>query len=244
MKKDKLFIGLACLLVGGALGFFFANSINRSASDQQPTLPSSSLLPPPSDQNLPPGHPPIGQSGDNLQNGPLPEVTAAIEKAKQEPKSFEAQMTAGDMYYQIQRFEDAAVFYEKANQLRPNESETLVKLGNSYFDFEKYEEAEKWYRSALQKTPNDISVRTDLGLTFFLRTPRDLDRAIKEYQIALGQDPNNEGTLQNLTLAYREKDDKENLQKTLERLIKVNPDNPVIREIQDGQTSLDTSLNQ
>ncbi|NOT46448.1 MAG: tetratricopeptide repeat protein [Acidobacteria bacterium] len=244
MKKDILFTGIVCLLIGVVIGFLFANSINRSTSDQKSMLATSSLPSGAADPNLPPGHPPLSQTGDDPQNGPIPEVTAAIEKAKQEPKSFEAQMAAGDMYYQIQRFEDAAQFYEKANQLRPNESETLVKLGNSYFDSEKYEEAEKWYRSALQKAPNDISVRTDLGLTFFLRTPRDLDRAIKEYQIALGQDPNNEGTLQNLTLAYREKDDKENLQKTLERLIKANPNNSLIKEIQDGQTPPDIFSNQ
>jgi hypothetical protein len=34
--------------------------------------------------------------------------------------------------------------------------------------------------------------------------------------------------LQNLALAYKEKNDKENLQITLDRLSKVNPTNPVL----------------
>ncbi|MBC7901474.1 MAG: tetratricopeptide repeat protein [Saprospiraceae bacterium] len=229
MTKDKFFIGIACLIIGGVIGFLFANSINKSASVGQPVFAGNSM-PPANNQVLPPGHPPFGQSNDKPQSGPVPEVTAAIEKAKQQPESYEAQMTAGDLYYQIQRFEDAAKFYENANRLKPNEAEPLVKLGNSYFDAEKYEQAEKWYVSALQRSPNDINVRTDLGLTFFLRTPRDIDRAIKEYQAALIQDAENEIALQNLALAYREKDDKENLEKTLEKLKKANPDNPVIQQ--------------
>ncbi|MGI9054310.1 MAG: tetratricopeptide repeat protein [Pyrinomonadaceae bacterium] len=95
---------------------------------------------------------------------------------------------------------------------------------------EKFEAAEKWYLSALQKTPNDINIRTDYALTFFLRNPRDVDRAVKEYKISLGIDPNHELTLQNLAIAYQEKKDTENLQKTLDALKKVNPNNPAINQ--------------
>ena len=88
--------------------------------------------------------------------------------------------------------------------------------------------AEKWYQLALQKDSKNINVRTDLGLTFFLRSPRDIERAIKEYKTSLSIDPNHEITLQNLALAYTENGDKENFQSTIEKLKKVNPGNPVI----------------
>ena len=104
----------------------------------------------------------------------------------------------------------------------------MIKVGNAYFDSEKYEQAEKWYTQALQKDPKNINVRTDLGLTFFLRTPRDIERAIKEYKTSLNIDPNHEITLQNLALAYSENGDKANLPSTIERLKKVNSNNPVI----------------
>ena len=104
----------------------------------------------------------------------------------------------------------------------------MIKAGNAYFDAEKFEQAEKWYEVALQKEPKNIDVRTDLGLTFFLRTPREVDRAIKEYKTSLGIDPDHEITLQNLALAYTEKGDKENFKATFDRLKQVNPNNPVI----------------
>src|SRR5213080_812309 len=105
-----------------------------------------------------------------------------IEKAKQQPQDFEAQMTAADLYYQIQRFDDAAKFYEAASKLKPADTEPMIKLGNAYFDAAqtaaennnmqaatpKFALAERWYAEALEKEPKNISVRTDLGLTFFL----------------------------------------------------------------------------
>ena len=224
MGKDKIIVGISGIVIGTVIGFLFANSLNRSASVTQATsVPANSSVP--TNPNLPPDHPPLG---DQTSTAPLPQVMEAIEKAKQQPNSFEAQMTAGDLYYQIQRFEDAAKLYEKANQLKPNELEPIVKTGNSYFDAEQYETAEKWYLMALKKSPNDVNVRTDLGLTFFLRTPRDIDRAIKEYQAALTIQPDNEVALQNLALAYTENGDKQNLEAAVERLRKVNPSNPAV----------------
>ena len=227
MGKDRIIVGIGGVVIGMVIGFLFANSLNRNASETR-LAPASANPNAPANLNLPPDHPPVGQSGNQTATAPLPQVMEAIERAKQQPNNFEAQMTAADLYYQIQRFEDAAKLYEKANQLKPNELEPLVKLGNSYFDAEEYETAEKWYLIALKKTPNVINVRTDLGLTFFLRTPRDIDRAVKEYQAALAIAPDNEIALQNLALAYIENRDKQNQQITVEKLRKINPNNPAV----------------
>lgn len=227
MGKDKIIFGVGGIVIGIVIGFLFANSLNRSSSITQVTsAPSNSNAT--ASLNLPPDHPRLGQASDQTATAPLPQVMEAVEKAKRQPNSFEAQMTAADLYYQIQRYEDAAKLYEKANQIKPNELEPIVKLGNSYFDAEQYETAETWYLAALKKSPNDVNVRTDLGLTFFLRTPRDIDRAIREYQAALALAPDNEIALQNLALAYVENGDKQNLQVAVEKLRKVNPSNPAV----------------
>ena len=231
MTKDRLVFGILGLVIGAVIGFMFANSVNRGG-------PSEPLSSAPSAANtsanaaLPPNHPPIGQSGDPQSNAPIPEVTAAIEKARQQPDNYEAQMTAADLYYQIQRFEEAARFYEAANRLRPQSVEAMIKAGNSRFDAEQFDQAEKWYLAALERKPDDTNVRSDLGLTFFLRTPPDIDRAIKEFNRSLAIDPNHEMTLQNLTIAYREKKDTQNAAATLERLRKINPNNPVVQRAQ------------
>ena len=232
MKKESIMFGVFGLVVGLVIGFMGANSLNRSQAGQIAQAPAGSTSAPAGNPNLPPDHPPIGTTGGDqpTSGAPSAQVTAAIDKAKQQPQNYEAQMTAADLYYQIQRFEDAAKFYEAASRLKPADTEPMIKAGNAYFDGEKYELAEKWYVQALQKNPKDINVRTDLGLTFFLRTPRDIDRAIKEYKTSLETDANHEITLQNLALAYTENGDKEALVKTLDRLKTVNPNNPVIKK--------------
>ena len=184
MRKDNIMFVVLGLVVGLVIGFMGANSINRTAYEKQPASVASNSDPN-SNPVLPPNHPPLGgQNGDQQQRGQGPEVMAAIEKAKAQPQSYEAQMTAADLYYQIQRFEDAAKFYEAAVKLKPGDPESMVKAGHANCDAEKYEQAEKWYSQALEKDPKNVDVRTDLGLTFFLRTPRDIDRAIKEYRAA------------------------------------------------------------
>ena len=232
MTKENIMFGVIGLLVGLIVGFMFANSVNRSATGQAP-VSSSSNSAPPANQNLPPNHPPIAPGENQPQNGPRPEVMAAIDKAKQQPQDYEAQMTAADLYYQIQRYDDAAKFYEIASKLKPAETEPMIKAGNAYFDAEKYEQAEKWYLLALEKDPKNVNVRTDLGLTFFQRSPRDIDRAIREYKTSLSIKRDHEITLQNLAIAYTENGDKESLSKTLERLRAVNPNNRVITNTQD-----------
>lgn len=233
MKKDNILFGVFGLIVGLVIGFIFANSVNKTGP--QPTTPAStSTNSTSSNPALPPDHPALGtQSGTSNPNaGAIPQVMESIEKAKQQPQNYEAQMTAADLYYQIQRFDDAAKYYEAASKLKPAEAEPMIKAGNAHFDAEKYEIAETWYAKALEKEPKNLGVRTDYGLTFFLRSPRDIERAVKEYKAALAVDPNHEITLQNLALAYSEAKDTANLRSTVDKLRMVNPKNPAIAKLE------------
>ena len=227
MRKDSIMTGVLGLIIGLVIGFLFANNVNRSSPTN--AISTSELTESTISQNgLPPDHPPLGTSSGESTGAPLPQVTEAIERARRNPNDYEAQMTAADLYYQIQRFDEAASLYEAAVKLRPAEAEPLIKAGNAHFDSEQYVEAEKWYLRALEKEPRNVNVRTDLGLTFFLRQPSDVQRAIKEYNASLAIDPQHEVTLQNLTVAYREAGDTDNLRATVERLRKVNPNNRAI----------------
>lgn len=217
-KKIVLFtlLGAAAGFFGG---FFLANSLNRNLMNQPQTasLNNSAQL------NLPQMPNQTGNGGGSIQM-----VTEAIERAKKEPENFEAQYNAANMYYQIDRFEEAAKYFAAANKIQPDHYQTIVRLGNSNYGMRQYLEAEKWYSQALKIKSDDIDVRTDYGTTFFLREPRDLERAIQEYKISLGINPNHEPTLQNLCAVYLEKGDKQNLLETIAKLEKVNPQNPTI----------------
>lgn len=222
MNKQVILFTIIGILAGFAGGFFLANSINRSAMTQtastMPNLPAGNQMPFPA---------------QNGGGGAIPQVTEAIERARNEPDNFEAQYAAANMYYQIDRFDEAVKYYEKAVRILPDHYQTLVRLGNSNYGLKNYTEAEKWYAQALKIQPDDVDVRTDFGTTFFLREPKDFDRAIKEYKISLEKDPNHEPTLQNLCAVYVEKGDMRNLQETLAKLEKINPQNPIIPKLKE-----------
>ncbi len=222
MDKNHYLIGIIGLLLGCIIGFLFANNLNQSAPQSIATAPTTSISNS-QNSNFPPDHPQLNQP-----NVPQAQVTEALKNAEAQPTDFKAQLDAGELYYQIQKYDDAAKFYERAAKLRPDDFETLVKTGDAYFDSENFEIAEKWYASALAKNSDDTNVRTDYGLTFYLRKPKDIERAIKEYKISLEKNPNHELALQNLIVALKEKGDTKATQEAMAKLTKINPKNPVL----------------
>ena len=86
-----------------------------------------------------------------------------LEKAKNEPKNFEAQVKAAELYYKIGRFDPSIEFLLKANQLKPDDYETLVALGLVNMDAGHFEVADKWYRAAFMKKKDDVRVLAGLS---------------------------------------------------------------------------------
>jgi len=225
MTKENILFIVIGLLGGFIVGFFFANSVNQGA------LLSATPAATQTGGALPSGHPAINSGG--AAGSAIPEVQAAIEKAKQNPDDFDAQIKAAELYYQIQRFEGSIEFLKRANELQPENYDVLVNLGNAFFDASKYEDAEKTYAKALTKKPGDLNVRTDMGLTFVFRESPDYDRAIKEFTQVLDTDPAHVQALQNLTVAYTKKSDKANATATVARLEKVDAGNDALTKLKE-----------
>jgi tetratricopeptide (TPR) repeat protein len=185
---------------------------------------------------LPANHPAVpateGSSG-NSTGGGQGDVMVVIQKARDEPSNFEAQIESASLFRQIDRHEQALEFYDRALKIKPKDFDLLVKVGDTNFDLQRYEEAERWYQSALKIKPNDATVRMDLGLSYYLRQPRDLDKAIAEYRKALGYDSRHEKALQNLVAALIEKGDQSSAREALKRLEQINPGNQAIAQFRE-----------
>src|SRR5204862_1646445 len=61
---------------------------------------------------------------------------------------------------------DAIVYLIKANQLQPDNYETVANLGMVNMDAGHYESAEKWYEAALTKKPEDVRVLDGLCVVY------------------------------------------------------------------------------
>jgi tetratricopeptide (TPR) repeat protein len=155
MSRENILFAIIGLLLGFIVGFMFASSMSQKAAMQ-----------PASAGALPSDHPPVG--GQNAQQNPqamFQQVQAALEKARNEPKNFEAQVQAADLYYQIQRFDQAIEYLLKANQLKPTDYRTVVFLGLVNLDAGHYDQAEKWYRAAMKMKSDDVMVLAGLAAT-------------------------------------------------------------------------------
>lgn len=146
MNRENLLFAVIGLLLGFIVGFMFASSMSQKAAQSQMAAAS---------QNLPADHPPVGGQNAGDPAAQRERVTAQIEKARSEPQNFEAQMAAAQLYYQIQRYDQAIEFLLKANQLKPADFDTVSALGVVNLDAGHYDQAEKWYRVALKMKSDD-----------------------------------------------------------------------------------------
>jgi tetratricopeptide (TPR) repeat protein len=154
MSRENLLFAIIGILLGFIVGFMFASSMAQTTAMQQ-TASSS--------QGLPADHPPVG-----AQNTPDPqkvreEVAASLEKARNEPKNFDAQIKAAELYYQIQRYDQAIEFLLRANQIQPTDYKTVAILGMVNLDAGHYDQAEKWYRAAMKMKSDDTMVLAGLA---------------------------------------------------------------------------------
>ncbi len=226
MKKENILFAIVGLFIGFFGGFFLANNLNRNTVSQTDAAQISSNLPIQNPQTQT-----VDIKESQKQAAMMPEIAQTLETANKEPDNFEAQVKAGDMYAKIQKFDEAVKFYEKALQNKPDDYNAIIKTGNTYFDSKQFDNAQKWYLKALEKKPADINVRTDLGITFVESEKPDLERAVREFQIALQTNPTYEPTLYNLGVAYFKKNDLEQANRVLTRLEETNPQSRLVERL-------------
>lgn len=213
MKSREILIGVVCLAVGAAGGFFAANTLNRDQvlSASSPTANATA--------NTSVSVPASGMQAD---------VTATLQKADSEPQNFAAQMGAGDMYAQIGRFEKAIEYYKRGVLINPSNFQANIVLANALFDSQQFEQAEAYYSKAVQINPKDANALTDLGTTFVERQKPDYERAILEFQRARQADPNHLPSLYYLGIATLRKGDREGARKILADLEKAGPTSDLV----------------
>ena len=149
MTRDNLLFTIIGVLFGFIVGFLFASTMNQRYGPGAPAASSSS--------QMPADHPQVGTNAGAPAAGNMQaQVAEKIEKARNEPKNFDAQVEAAELFYQVRRFDQAIEFLLKANQLKPDDYRTIVFLGVANLDAGHYDVAEKWYKAALLKKSDDV----------------------------------------------------------------------------------------
>lgn len=157
MTRENLLFSIVGLLLGFIVGFMFASSMNQKYGPGAQATATT--------QALPSDHPPVGENAGGNMAGMQAEVTATIQKARNEPKNFEAQLKAAELYYQIQRYDQAIEYLLKANQIKPTDFQTVALLGVANLDAGHFDTAERWYKAALKMKSDDAMVLAGLAET-------------------------------------------------------------------------------
>ena len=156
MTRENILFAIIGTLLGFIVGFMLASSMSQRNAMQQAAASS---------QTMPADHPPVGaqQQGAPDPQAVREQVTASLEKARNEPKNFEAQIKAAELYYQIQRYDQAIEYLLKANQLQPTDYRTVTLLGMVNLDAGQYDSAVQWYRAAMKMKSDDVMVLSGLA---------------------------------------------------------------------------------
>ena len=152
MTRDNFLFAIIGVLLGFIVGFMLHGVMSQRDAERAAASTNQR-------QQLPPDHPPVatdGTTGDSQQS--MEQVQQTIARARNNPKDFEAQIMAANLEYQIGQYDEAIKFLLTANQIKPDDYNTVANLGMVNMDAGHMDAAEKWYRAALAKKPDDVAV--------------------------------------------------------------------------------------
>jgi len=231
MSKNLLYCVLG-LVLGFVVGFLVTNPLTRpGAQGFRPSAVEGAAGPLDEEQaggELPPGHPNIDEPGGAAASTSA-EAQAAMDRADRNPKDFDAQKEAGEVFYGLRDYEKASLYFGRALAIKGDDFETLRGAGNARYDAGKFEEAERLYARALAVNPRSADVRTDFGNTFFQR--KDYKRALEEYRKSIAIDPSHVNSWRNIAAANLNLKEKQAATEAVEKLAQVAPEAPEVETL-------------
>jgi len=229
VNNTKYVIGLAGLVVGFLVSFFWVSSYNRNNAPAAQITAGA----------MPGGMPPASNSAD--QQASMGQVQETIAKAKNNPKDFQAQVDAAAAFEAIQQTPGIVEYLTRAYEAnseefmkRANLKDLLPAIALYYTQQKNYDKADVWIRRAIDATPNDNEMRVELGSTYLQRDPPQPDKAIQEMQAVLKSNPKDAHALGHMVEGYALKKDAAKAEDTLNRMRAAEPANqrlPVLQNL-------------
>ena len=228
VNNTKYLVGLAGLALGFIISFLWVSSYNKNNAPVATPQAAGAM----------PGSMPAANSSSG-QQAMMGQVQQVIEKAKGNPKDFQAQIDAAGVYYQSGKEAETVDYLKKAYELKPEEFKTnqqllgaLPLIATYYADQKQYDEADTWFRRSMEVEPGNDAIRIELASSYIQRQPPQPDRAIQELQTALKANPKDGHALGHLVEAYAVKKDAAGAEDALNRLREAEPSNKRLTALQ------------
>ena len=151
MKAESIGYVLAGMLFGIILGWVLATQ--QQAATGVPAAPASSAAPAPAAQ--------AGQQPPALNEARVRELTKTVES---DPRDAGATAELANLYFDAERFADAATWYERSLKLQPNDPNISTDLGVSYFYTNRADQALSQFEYSLKLDPAHVKTLFNKGI--------------------------------------------------------------------------------
>ena len=157
MSKTNLSFGLLGVVIGVILGSI-VGSFTLKPHLAEATPPPATQQQNVTSNQLPEGHPPLDQSGLQIQ---LAQAQAVLEK---DPQNLQALMNSGNIYFDMKNFQAAVRYYELALAQNNKDVNLITDLGTSYFYSNNPDKAIEMYKRSLSIDPTHQQTLMNMGV--------------------------------------------------------------------------------
>lgn len=219
MTKKRAVIGLVGLVAGFVASFLWTRDYN--AREVGASAPADRAA--------------AGASDIGSQQQMMAAVRRIIDKAKNNPRDFQAQLEAASAFDQIGRATETIEYLKKAYEINPPEAakqQIPAFIGDWYLKQKNYGDAETWLRRALEHDPNNPDLMIELGAAFIEKEPPDAERGVQYVEAALKLRPSDSHAMFHLVQAYLIRRDVASAERALRRLKEADPTDHNIKTLE------------
>jgi cytochrome c-type biogenesis protein CcmH/NrfG len=178
MTRESLAFGLSGVFFGVLIGWIVG-------SQQAVTVTEPAPAPAATQQDAAPADAPAPQPVDAAQ------ATALERQAGAEPGNAAVRIELGNMYFDAERFDQAATWYEAALKLTPKNADVSTDLAIAYFRLNQVDRALAQIDHSLAVDPKHLKTLLNQGLIRAFGK-RDLDGATESWKRVVALAPNSE----------------------------------------------------
>lgn len=172
MRRDLLITALIFTAVGFAGGVVYTRYAPGARSGALAPAPAAAAMSPESSPALPEGHPPLNVAE---------QWSALQQQAEANPKDARAALELANFLYDLERWQDAIRWYQRALELDPRNTDARTDLGTCFYNLSRFDEAIVEFNRTLELEPDKPQALYNLAMARW-RGKQDAAGARRAYE--------------------------------------------------------------